>query len=326
MSDILVSVWMITYNHEEYISQALDSILMQKTIYDIEVIIGEDSSTDNTRKLVQEYERKYPAIIKPIYHKKNIGAIRNAFEYCLPKIKGKYIACLEGDDYWTDINKIQKQVDFLEKYSEYGMVHSDADYLYQKDNLLIKNYNKKNKILIPIGNIFHNLILPDSSMLIKTATSTIRKDVIDKYFDYKTALKNKWELTDLALYLEIAYNSKIHYMDDSTAVYRLQEESASRTSSALKKYEFHKSVFNIYDYYLNKYSINKDIKKQVAIRFSKCMIIDAYNIKDKSLSKKSYKYLKSNGIVLNKKEMLYYLGTMNKFFRYIIELFKRYFR
>ena len=323
MSEVLVSVWMITYNHEKYISQALESILMQKSNYDVEVVIGEDYSTDQTRKIIQEYEKKYPTIIKPIYHKENVGAIRNAFEFCLPKLKGKYIACLEGDDYWTDPNKIQKQVDFLENHPDYGLVHSDADYLYEKENRLVRNYNRTNNIVIPQGNIFFDLISPDFPMLIKTATSIIRKNIVDKHFDFRIALDRKWKLTDLPLYIEIAYYSKIHYMDESMAIYRLNEESASRTSSAVKQYEFHKSVFDIYEYYCDKYSINKEIKRKLTIRFNKAMLNNAYKIRNVSLAKKSYNYLKSNGTALSKKEIILYLGTINNFFRYIIEFLRK---
>jgi glycosyltransferase involved in cell wall biosynthesis len=121
----LVSVWMVTYNHEKFIRQAIESVLMQVTDFQIEIIIGEDCSTDGTRKIIEELELQYPDIIKPIYHEKNVGAQRNAYEFCLPELKGKYIACLEGDDYWTDPYKLQKQIDFLEADLSYiGYCHN----------------------------------------------------------------------------------------------------------------------------------------------------------------------------------------------------------
>lgn len=115
----LVSVCIITYNHEHYIRQCLEGVLMQQTSFPLEVIIGEDCSTDATRQIVQEFETCYPGIVKPIYHTANVGPQRNAYEYCWPRLTGKYIAICEGDDYWTDPHKLQKQVDFLEQNSDF---------------------------------------------------------------------------------------------------------------------------------------------------------------------------------------------------------------
>src|SRR5690554_4943466 len=108
----LVSVWMITYNHEQYIKQAIESILMQKTTFTIELVIGEDCSTDNTASIIREYENKHPGIIKVRYNIQNLGIIPNMIK-TLEECNGKYIAMCEGDDYWTDSLKLQKQVDYL---------------------------------------------------------------------------------------------------------------------------------------------------------------------------------------------------------------------
>lgn len=119
-SEVLVSVFMITYNHENYIEHAIEGVLMQKTSFPIELIIGEDCSTDNTRKIVREYEGRYTEIIKAQYPEKNRG-MNNNFLTVLQSARGKYIALCEGDDYWTDPLKLQKQVDFLEANPEYSL-------------------------------------------------------------------------------------------------------------------------------------------------------------------------------------------------------------
>ena len=115
----LVSVCCLTYNHKEYIKNALDSILIQKVDFEYELIIHDDSSTDGTVEVIKEYTNKHPSIIKPIFQPENlmssgIGIYQLYTEYLLPKANGKYIAICEGDDYWTDINKLQQQIDFLE--------------------------------------------------------------------------------------------------------------------------------------------------------------------------------------------------------------------
>lgn len=119
--DILVSVIVLTYNHEKYIAQALESIVTQKTDFPFEIIIGDDASTDRTAEIVCDYEKKYPNLIRPVLHDNNVGATRNGYD-CLVLTRGKYIAGCDGDDYWCDVNKLQRQVDFLDSSSEYTAV------------------------------------------------------------------------------------------------------------------------------------------------------------------------------------------------------------
>jgi len=121
---IIVSVAMVTYNHEKYIREALDSILMQIVDFKYEVIIGDDCSSDNTGSILQEYEKKYQDIFKIIYRNVNIGPTKNIYDVFL-HCNGDYIAQLEGDDFWDDPQKLQKQVEFLELNKEYiGSAHS----------------------------------------------------------------------------------------------------------------------------------------------------------------------------------------------------------
>lgn len=108
-----VSVVMVTYNHERFLAQALDSILEQKVAFPYEIVVGEDCSTDGTREILKSYAAKHPDVIRPIYHEHNVGMQPNAMAI-LKKCRGKYLAALEGDDYWCDSGKLQLQVDFLE--------------------------------------------------------------------------------------------------------------------------------------------------------------------------------------------------------------------
>jgi glycosyltransferase involved in cell wall biosynthesis len=108
---------MITYNHEKFIAQAIESVLMQKTDFPFELVIGEDCSTDGTREIVREYSRKYPGIIRTHLRERNIGSKENSRQLFLAP-KGKYIAILEGDDYWTSAGKMQIQADLLDAHPE----------------------------------------------------------------------------------------------------------------------------------------------------------------------------------------------------------------
>lgn len=115
--EVKVSVLMLAYNHENYIRQALDSVVGQRTDFRFEVMVGEDCSTDATRRIIREYAQKYPDLVKPLFRKENLGASRNLVS-TLRRCTGEYIAFLEGDDHWIDMDKLQKQADYLDIHPE----------------------------------------------------------------------------------------------------------------------------------------------------------------------------------------------------------------
>ena len=121
--NIMVSIVCLTYNHEKYIEKALDGFVSQKTSFDYEVIVHDDASTDGTRKIIEAYADKYPKIIKPIFQQENQYSkkIKITLKYICPNAKGKYVAYCEGDDFWTDCNKLQKQFDIMEAHPECSM-------------------------------------------------------------------------------------------------------------------------------------------------------------------------------------------------------------
>lgn len=117
-----VSVCCWTYNHEKYIREALDGIFMQKVNFPMEVIIHDDASTDSTADIIREYEAKYPDMVRAIYQTENQACKTNVIEeFVCPVIQGEYVAICEGDDYWTDENKLQKQVDFLDANPDFSI-------------------------------------------------------------------------------------------------------------------------------------------------------------------------------------------------------------
>lgn len=116
--NIMVSVVILSHNHEKYIRQTLESVLMQKTDFRYEILVGDDASSDATPQILEEYAHAYPDIFTIFLREKNIGATRNSYEI-LSYVKGKYIASLDGDDFWTDEEKLQVQVDFLESHPEF---------------------------------------------------------------------------------------------------------------------------------------------------------------------------------------------------------------
>ena len=259
-SEIIVSVDMITYNHEKYIAQAIEGVLMQKTKFRYELVIGEDCSTDSTRSICLEYKNKFPDIIKLRLPEKNLGMQQNGLENALA-CSGKYIAICEGDDYWIDPFKLQKQVDFLEANANFGVVHSDCNCYFEKKKQWEYNANKKQTNNIPIADrkdIFYRLI--DATYKICTATAVFRKDLLDRIIpDNMTFL-----MGDTPMWLNFSQLTNFKYFDEVFAVYRIVGESASRSKNKNKLFRFSLSMAEMRVYYSKKFSypINDALKKR----------------------------------------------------------------
>ncbi len=141
---MLVSVLMITYNHEDFIVQAIKGVLMQQTNFDVELIIGNDFSTDNSDTIINDFiaYTTHSKKIKYFFHESNLG-IQNNFKFIQALANGKYMAICEGDDFWTDPLKLQKQVDFLEANLEYSLCYTRFETLNQKTKELTPDFNQK---------------------------------------------------------------------------------------------------------------------------------------------------------------------------------------
>ncbi|NLI41548.1 MAG: glycosyltransferase [Caldisericales bacterium] len=254
----LVSVCMITYNHEPYIAQAIESVLMQQTDFPVELVIGEDCSTDNTRAIVCDYRERYPERIHLLLPEHNLGMFPN-FVATLQACDGRYIALLEGDDYWTDPFKLQKQVDFLEVHPEYGLVHTDCDFLYVKNSVTLHAINKSDPLFIHVQEYDQNEIF-DLLLVYKyrivTPTVLFRRDLYFAIIDELSRTTSRFLMGDAPMWLEMSRLTKFHYIDDVTAVYRILPESASHSKGRSKRLRFKLSSAEMRVYYSTKYEKN----------------------------------------------------------------------
>jgi len=139
MQESLLTVCIITYNHERFISQAIESVLMQNVNFKFEILIADDCSTDGTRAILKTYQQEYPNQIKLILQEKNVGPSKNWLDL-VTSPQSKYIAYFEGDDFWTDPNKLQKQVDFLEANPEYVVCYHNANSVDENSKQLASHY------------------------------------------------------------------------------------------------------------------------------------------------------------------------------------------
>lgn len=166
MFDVKLSVFVVTYNQEKYIRKALDSILMQHVDFSYEVIIGDDCSTDSTPSICDEYACKY-SFIKVFHHKSNLGLVKN-WEFVLNHCSGQYVAMLEGDDFWLDSNKLQKQVDWLEHHQDYSLTFSNIKVVYEGNDVFQENiFPTRNSREYTVSEIAKDWIVLSSSVVFR---------------------------------------------------------------------------------------------------------------------------------------------------------------
>ena len=237
----LVSIRCMVYNHEPYLRQCLDGFVMQKTNFPFEAIVHDDASTDGSAAVIREYAEKYPDIIKPIYetenqYSKHDGSLTRIMDTAMHPAS-KYVALCEGDDYWTDPNKLQMQVDIMEADKTIGLVHTAARvYVQQTESFKDALWGQ------PIHS-FEDELIANRPV---TLTACFRKDLfLDFRKFYGTTCPKNWRMGDYPLWLYMSYYSKTHFIERPTGVYRILEHSASHSSDVQKLAVFEISAFNV---------------------------------------------------------------------------------
>lgn len=314
MSDVIVSINCITYNHEDYIADAIEGFLMQETNFKYEILIHDDASTDSTADIIREYEKKYPNLIKPIYQTENqyskddIKMISYTFNHT--RAKGKYVAICEGDDYWTDPKKLQKQVDYMEEHSDCAMTFHAAEWIYVDDSqkdFEQRSFKKSRKVtqkeLIEIG----GGIIPTASMVFK---KKFLDDIPDFFFESPTG--------DEVVLLILAYKGYGYYFNDIMSVHlkNIPGSWTIRTRKNKKKifehsYELTKT-FEKFNKYSN-YKFGDILNPRIALGYLNVF----------------YNY-KINNFFIDNKETIYkktieyygYLNLKSKIRVYILKYFK----
>ena len=243
---LLVSIVMITYGHEKYIRQAIECILMQEGDFDLELIIANDCSPDNTDVIISELLKSHSKAdkIRYIKHKKNIGMMPN-FIFALEQCNGNYIALCDGDDYWTDPYKLQKQVDFLEANPDYVLSFHKIKILKPNgelvDDFITKvpeNYETQ-ETLARLGNYIHT-------------PSVVFRNVI-KEFPPEFSLS---PIGDYFLYMLLSEYGKLKYFDEEMAVYRYGVGIHS-THTQIKMAKANFKLFTLLLSYFNDPKINQ---------------------------------------------------------------------
>ncbi|MFD0701801.1 glycosyltransferase [Myroides pelagicus] len=245
MNEIMVTISCVTFNHAEYIGKCLEGIMNQQCNFKFEVLIHDDASSDDTQKIIREYHEMYPLIIKPILQSKNqySQGISPSVSFNFSRAKGKYIAICEGDDYWTDTLKLQKQVDFLESNPDYNLVYTDAQYYTQKTgNLELQRTQQIEG--------FEDLLVKNR---IFTLTVCLRKSLLEEYLQTDYLDLKGLPFGDYSIWLFAATRGKLKYMPFISSVYRILNESASHSKDLNKMIDFEEAVNTCRMYFLDKY-------------------------------------------------------------------------
>lgn len=256
----LVSICVITYNHEQFLARALDSILSQEMDFQYEIIIGEDCSQDATRAICEQYKQNYSDVIQLILHEKNVGLIRN-YVSIMTAAKGKYIAICSGDDYWCDPMKLKKQVAFLEQNIDYSMCFTNA---YEESNFSWEGYQKKQFSNVEDreykgDQIILDWIIPASSVMIRNGL-----------LDFSFLLKRTFYAEDLVQYLKLNEYGKLRGMSDITTVYTRHENAITANVNTSRENTFNRYVTNLLsvDEELN-HGYHKIISQDLSIAYYK---------------------------------------------------------
>ena len=222
----LVSIITLAYNHAPFIRQCIEGIMMQKTSFPFELFIHDDASTDATADIIREYQAQYPDIIKPIYQKENHWVQKKSIlrQYIYPNVKGKYIALCEGDDYWTDPNKLQRQIDFLETHPDYYACTHQCMMVFEYRDDPPKPYHTKIKDTYEMCDL-----LEDCKF--HTATLVFRADLLKELYTPPNCVSG-----DKYLYFLCAKYGKIKCFPEPMSVYRINNTGIStRVTPAMMK-------------------------------------------------------------------------------------------
>lgn len=225
-----VAIFCLVYNHDPYLRNCFEGFVMQQTNFPFVAIVHDDCSTDSSTTIIHEYEAKYPHIFKPIYevenqYSKHDGSLECIMNEAINATGAKYVALCEGDDYWVDPWKLQKQVDILDTYPEYTMCYSNYKNVDNVGEIIVWP-NRKNNIKRSFsGDVFAELL---KGNFIQTCTMLFRKEIIDD-IEYQARL-------DYEISLQCALKGKCFFLDNITANYRLQPNSAIHTMNEKLKY------------------------------------------------------------------------------------------
>lgn len=232
-SECTLSIFCTAYNHEKFIAEALDSFLAQETDFSFEVLVTDDASTDGTTEIIRSYAEKYPDVIRFFHQEENCFSRGiNLYETVMyPNARGKYIAYCEGDDYWTDPSKLNRQVSFLETHPEYSACVHNSMYHYCEGDL-------PDELLLPASgdrDVPFSTVIRGMSHCFHTSSIVGRAELMCNPPDFQSVAFS-YGFTDYAIALWLSLNGKIRFLDKPMSVYRVNSNPTSWSSNRAGAY------------------------------------------------------------------------------------------
>lgn len=236
---ITVSIICDAFNQQRYIEQCLDGFVMQQTDFAFEVLVHDDASTDGTADIIHQYAERYPDLIKPILQTENkySQGISIWMTYQLPRARGKYIAFCEGDDFWTDPLKLQKQVAFLEENEEYGLSYTRT--------LIVNQDGETGDVPCEQGQHTSFVELMRGYNNVPTASTLFRRDDLMNYFARIRPTERGWRMGDFPMVLYFFREAKVHFLNEVTCAYRVLPNSASHSDDEIRLLPYYFSILDI---------------------------------------------------------------------------------
>lgn len=272
----LVSVYMLAYNHAEYISQAIECVLAQQCDFAFELILGEDHSADRTLDIAIGYQRRFPRTIRILTSDSNVGAHRNAAR-CLSAARGEFVAICEGDDYWHHPGKLQMQVDRLREEPAAHIVHTDFDRLVGRR--VLRNAHKRQRTpYLAQGDAFTALL---HRMTVMTATVMYRRNILLKLQSSGIA-SDSWPFGDYPKALFAAMHGPVAYIPISTATYRMVPGSATNKDRA-RGFALQKAALDCSSVFMVRAGVDPDSRRDILSKLHQELRTKAAMLGDKAL-------------------------------------------
>jgi glycosyltransferase involved in cell wall biosynthesis len=223
---------MVTYQQQNYIGKALDSVLEQQTTFSWELIVGDDHSSDETPRIVEEVARQNPGVVRLFRHPRNLGPLRN-FRECLHACRGRYVAILDGDDYWCSPEKLAKQIEALEQRPDCAICASRARVVYEKGERESWEYPVRQKTVFTLDEILRENIIPSCTAVFRLG---LLLELPEWYMDLA--------LGDWALYILLCRYGDALILPETLAVYRVHGGGvwSGRRSTATPRLEFYDAM------------------------------------------------------------------------------------
>ena len=305
MMQSLVTVIMITYGHEHYIEQAIRGVFIQKTNFSINLIIANDGSPDGSDDVIKAVITEAPDNIQVSYvrHQKNMGMISN-FLFALTQAKSQYVALCEGDDYWIDPLKLQRQVRYLEENLDTGMVCGNCLRYMETNRSFLKDKVRSNNREIRLQELFY--LNP-----VVTLTTLFRGSFLPSIIDFfKKDFNPHWKMGDFPIWLLIAMQAKIVKLGNIDGVYRMLSESASQRNNIDSEMAFIESAYDIKLFFVKQSGLSPEYTRIARKALIAQKLIISYCHKNRSRATDVMLHVIKTGEGLSFKNVLRYIRIL----------------